>query len=541
MVTGDTSISWPAITAVHSDGGDFRVAEAELAAAASSRDPERVADAASRHFWPLLTQWPGDLESILATLPEPTLARHPILAALHPMAGALGMADPQPAERATEDDAKRLQYLGLKMIAARRRGELTSAVGAADRLASALSVPRVPSIAVARGLTPFTFAQISLTRLLAGESLSALRSAMAARHLAEHSPASPVIRLALALSAVAHAVRGSLTEAELALADGQNRPMGARWFATSTQAAERVTAELVSVERVEPESIQALQGGDWKAQAGEFWPLAMLARTRAAMLRGVAADALEIVCAAVEGMPGQGLAADVSMSQRIEAHLALHDVSGARAIAEQFKAPGLLSAVALAKLRLVGGDPARALAELRRLSASHTLPPAQREEIQLLGVWIRADLAGGLDAADASAIARLVDGTARRRLLAVTLPVHVREAIEVHLHDDELARFRRSLGPLPALRNESPPPPLSRSELRVLQALVDHASVDDIARSLFVSRNTVKTQLRTAYRKLGVHSRDEAIAAGIRWSLLDTPRSRRSAAPGRAVIMPGAR
>ncbi|HQC94039.1 MAG TPA: helix-turn-helix transcriptional regulator, partial [Microbacteriaceae bacterium] len=92
---------------------------------------------------------------------------------------------------------------------------------------------------------------------------------------------------------------------------------------------------------------------------------------------------------------------------------------------------------------------------------------------------------------------------------------------------DELALFRRSLKPLPALRNESPPPPLSRSELRVLQALVDRASVDEIAQSLFVSRNTVKTQLRTAYRKLGAHTRDEAIAAAIRWSLLDGPRPRR--------------
>jgi DNA-binding CsgD family transcriptional regulator len=527
MATDDPHTSWRASAVVGAESGDLRIAEAELAAAASSRDPERVADAASRHFWPLLTEWPGDLEAILASLPDATLARHPILAVLHPMAAALGVAEPPAAERTAEDRAKRLQYLAVKMIAARRRGDVASALGAADRLTAALSVPRVPSIAIARGSIPFTFAQISITRLLAGESLAALRAAMAARHLAEHSPTSPVIRLALALTAVAHAVRGSLAEAELALAEGLDLPMGARWFAGSTRAAERVAAELVGVERADPESLQTLRGGDWKAQAGEFWPLAMLARARAAIVRGVAADALEIVCAAVDGAPGQGLAADVSMSQCIEAHLALQDVTGARAIAEQLRAPGLLTAVALAKLRLVGGDPARALAELRRLSAARTLPPAQREEIQLLGVWIRADLGGGLDVADASAIARLVEGTARRRLLAVTLPVHVRDAIEVHLRDDELALFRRSLKPLPALRNESPPPPLSRSELRVLQALVDRASVDEIAQSLFVSRNTVKTQLRTAYRKLGAHTRDEAIAAAIRWSLLDGPRPRR--------------
>ena len=527
MATDDTPGSWPSAAHIRSAGGDFRVAEAELAAANSSRDPERIAVAASRHFWPLLTQWPSDLESILASLPDVTLARHPILAALHPMAATLGVAEPPAVDRTTDDTAKRLQYLGVKMIAARRRGDLAAATGAADRLAATLSVPRVPSIAIARGAIPFTFAQISMTRLLAGDTLAALRAGMAARHLAEHDPASPVTRFALALTALAHAVRGSLAEAELALAQGQERPLGARWFAASTRAAERVTLELVGIERADPEAIQSLQGGDWNAEAGEFWPLALLARARAAILRGVPADALELVCVTVDAPAPQGMVADVSISQRIEAHLALHDMAGARALAGQVRAPGLLTCVALAKVHLVGGDPARALAELRRPSAAHTLPPAQREEIQLLGVWIRADLSGSLDAADASAVARLVEGTARRRLLSVTLPVHVREAVEVHLRDDELALFRRSLKPLPALRNESPPPPLSRSELRVLQALVDRASVDEIAQSLFVSRNTVKTQLRTAYRKLGAHTRDEAIAAAIRWSLLDGPRPRR--------------
>ena len=97
MATDDTPGSWPSAAHIRSAGGDFRVAEAELAAANSSRDPERIAVAASRHFWPLLTQWPSDLESILASLPDVTLARHPILAALHPMAATLGVAEPPAA------------------------------------------------------------------------------------------------------------------------------------------------------------------------------------------------------------------------------------------------------------------------------------------------------------------------------------------------------------------------------------------------------------------------------------------------------------
>lgn len=36
-------------------------------------------------------------------------------------------------------------------------------------------------------------------------------------------------------------------------------------------------------------------------------------------------------------------------------------------------------------------------------------------------------------------------------------------------------------------------------------------TLEQIAEDLFVSRNTVKSQVRLLYRKLGVNSRDEAV------------------------------
>jgi LuxR family maltose regulon positive regulatory protein len=42
----------------------------------------------------------------------------------------------------------------------------------------------------------------------------------------------------------------------------------------------------------------------------------------------------------------------------------------------------------------------------------------------------------------------------------------------------------------------------------------------EIAEALFLSINTVKTHLRSAYRKLGVASRRQAIARGRRLDLL---------------------
>ncbi|MGD9694809.1 MAG: LuxR C-terminal-related transcriptional regulator [Thermoleophilia bacterium] len=69
--------------------------------------------------------------------------------------------------------------------------------------------------------------------------------------------------------------------------------------------------------------------------------------------------------------------------------------------------------------------------------------------------------------------------------------------------------------------------PLSGREAEVLRMLGGLGSMRDIARELHVSHNTVKTQVRSIYRKLGVATRDEAVAAARERGLLP-----RSLAPG---------
>ena len=54
--------------------------------------------------------------------------------------------------------------------------------------------------------------------------------------------------------------------------------------------------------------------------------------------------------------------------------------------------------------------------------------------------------------------------------------------------------------------------PLSPAELRLLHYLPTHLTFRDVADELFVSANTVKTQARSIYRKLGVSSRASAVA-----------------------------
>jgi LuxR family maltose regulon positive regulatory protein len=62
---------------------------------------------------------------------------------------------------------------------------------------------------------------------------------------------------------------------------------------------------------------------------------------------------------------------------------------------------------------------------------------------------------------------------------------------------------------------------LTPAELRLLPLLATHLSFREIAEQLEVSRNTVKTQAISIYRKFGVSSRSEAIARAADLGLLD--------------------
>jgi LuxR family maltose regulon positive regulatory protein len=53
--------------------------------------------------------------------------------------------------------------------------------------------------------------------------------------------------------------------------------------------------------------------------------------------------------------------------------------------------------------------------------------------------------------------------------------------------------------------------PLSERELEVLQLMTSAAKYQEMADSLFVSLNTVRTHTKAIYRKLGVNSRTAAV------------------------------
>ncbi len=52
---------------------------------------------------------------------------------------------------------------------------------------------------------------------------------------------------------------------------------------------------------------------------------------------------------------------------------------------------------------------------------------------------------------------------------------------------------------------------LTNRERVVLENLSEDVTLEEIATKLFVTRNTVKTQVRSVYRKIGVSTRADAV------------------------------
>jgi LuxR family maltose regulon positive regulatory protein len=158
--------------------------------------------------------------------------------------------------------------------------------------------------------------------------------------------------------------------------------------------------------------------------------------------------------------------------------------------------------VAKARLQAHDGDPAltESLAELERLSQQNVAMffvllgdvlagemLAERGELDEAGRWMRAGFAHLATMPDA--------GILRPRLL------RLREQLE----------RRRLLDPL------------TKAERRVLELLPTELSLKQIAVRLGVSHETVRTHVRDIYRKLGAHSRAEAVAGARELALLEMP------------------
>lgn len=165
-----------------------------------------------------------------------------------------------------------------------------------------------------------------------------------------------------------------------------------------------------------------------------------------------------------------------------------------------------LAASARAELRLGHWDAARTL-----LARAQHLTPLLTDAIPWLAVQARLELA--------RAYVTLRDAAATRALLAEIDDVLERRPALGSLVDD-VAELRAQVAAIPQL-DPGRASGLTGAELRLLPLLATHLSFREIGVKLYVSRNTIKTQAISVYRKLGVCTRTDAVERASELGLIE--------------------
>ncbi|WP_242496668.1 LuxR C-terminal-related transcriptional regulator [Rhodococcus sp. Q1] len=243
----------------------------------------------------------------------------------------------------------------------------------------------------------------------------------------------------------------------------------------------------------------------------ELWAAVMYARGRLALLSGVPADGLLYIDSELQHFSHRltGISAVLVDAARADLHLALGEPGAARELLDGSTHP--LTVPARARSSLLAGDPGGAEVIVHRGDAAREHCPAVGAELALIGSVAALRLGRRTDArrrlqravvlAEHAGVTRPFVGvppSAVRDILSlgVDLPIDLDSAMA------EYGIFREIRV---AVR-------LTPRERAVLDALLAGGTAGTIAKEQFVTLNTVKTQLRSLYRKLGVHSREEAIA-----------------------------
>lgn len=289
---------------------------------------------------------------------------------------------------------------------------------------------------------------------------------------------------------------------------------------------ERVLQALVLVGRLEPHravaEVAELEGTD---VPDDLWTLGLIVRAQAALCLGRQFEMLEEIDKNADrvtnGAPGDMLSALVA-SCRINLLLSLGQVFRARTSLPTFGAAAVTQAVAGARTALMSGDFAKA----NRLALDAEGPGVEvpRLRLETLLVKAAAELARGHAETALDAMREAVALSADCGLLLpfAMVPRSSLTALEPYLPQlrDVIAAVESACEdtefPQPRVLAE-----LSEREHEVLVALARSHSLHGVAKSLFLTTNTVKTHLRSIYRKLGAHSRDEAIRCAVECGLIE--------------------
>jgi LuxR family maltose regulon positive regulatory protein len=278
------------------------------------------------------------------------------------------------------------------------------------------------------------------------------------------------------------------------------------------------------------EALLAVEDGDMAAarehvrvfgphrSTSEHWATMGLAEAWVALHEGRAAaglEQLESLRRLRKRETGGAHARHVLSRARALLHLAVGDVAAARAALRHDAKPDEFGTIVeRARLAVFEGDASEAA---RMLAQTRQVAKTSRQRAEAVAVEAAAlqRTAGTTAAAKAAAALRVqLDDRELTTPVALFGPEDV-EQLQDALMTRDSGRFATAVLPSTSGR-----PRLSARERVVLRALTSGASLQSIAADLNVSPNTLKTQLRSIYRKLDARNRADAIEQAAKHDLL---------------------
>ncbi len=484
---------------------------------------DRVWPTMARHFSELINFQQDELHSLLSSIPLETLLRHSTAA----ISLAIVMSEReripsarllQLVSRGIEDassatvtmDQSQFLLRSLALFAGYRAARrYDDAADAGDNFVALVQALDPATLAATRHAIGAGIIQIVITNILLGrwdraKHIAHLMSVDDHRGRAQHRAS---------LLAYIHAFTGHIPEAVEKL--GEVSPFERRgWRTTVPSVGWHIAVALRDLEAKAPvQALEALSALKARLNHLENWPFVVWSLARARLATGDAQVALDEFDAAIrqnEFRPLSDYARAQLQATKADLHLALRQNEHAKLELDNIHATGgaFSPLLSRSRLALATGDSATAhnLLDLDHIQVSGTT--REFAEALLLTACMRTLM--GRDTEAVQTLRRAADILTRHALTSpVAMIPHAelralcaREAPELEYIFDGI----ENPFALIALVN-----PLTPREQEVLAALATHSSLDDVARTLFVSINTVKSQLRAAYRKLGVRSRAEAL------------------------------
>lgn len=501
---------------------------AALSRALDSREPG-VVDRALVATWPDLlavSSGPGFDElwrSAVERCPESIPGRLRILrAAIRPTIGRIESLDEHDeplaeavAPTTASPEARALDAF-CRVALLRRAGlydkSLQAAQGALDDLGADRGAPRSIGAAVLLEL------QASMSALCAGLVRVAAAFADSASQRATRSGALSVAAVACELAAVAEACGGDLVAADEWVRESRSLPAPPAWWRGCGGDVPSVVAALVHLEGRRIDEAKASLGRSIERPGGDLWFVRRHVMAVMAELSGTPDLALDVL---VADAARRGMAVEPDASERRAPFLVVQDVArlhlvagrGAAAIrvADTLPRSAPVRDVVNAHALVASGSLVEAFRRVARLGERARLTTGARIE----GLAVTASALVALGEKDqARAEMRRAWGLARRANALLELRWASPEAMDLLLADVDGAE-RAELEPVAELGRRASPEGgtvlLPERQLLVLQLVVDGLSGPEIARRLYVSHNTVKTQIREIYRRLGTHTRAETV------------------------------